>query len=64
VDLEETVLSLIRRRPSTLEELSMIAGKTINEIHAALDNLTNNGIAELFSVNDKLFYRVKKNSAD
>jgi wyosine [tRNA(Phe)-imidazoG37] synthetase (radical SAM superfamily) len=59
-DLEETVLSLIRRRPSTLEELSVVAGKTINEIHAALDNLTNSGTAEIYSVNDKLFYRVKK----
>jgi wyosine [tRNA(Phe)-imidazoG37] synthetase (radical SAM superfamily) len=63
-DLEETVLSLIRRRPSTLEELSVIAGKTINEIHAALDNLTGNGTAETYSVNDKLFYRVKKTSAE
>lgn len=63
-DLEETVLSLIRRRPSTLEELSVIAGKTINEIHAALDNIIKSNTAETYSVHDKPFYRVKKSSAD
>jgi wyosine [tRNA(Phe)-imidazoG37] synthetase (radical SAM superfamily) len=59
-DLEETVVSLIRRRPSTLEELSVIAGKTINEIYAALDNLKRTDTVETYSVNDKVFYRVKK----
>jgi wyosine [tRNA(Phe)-imidazoG37] synthetase (radical SAM superfamily) len=63
-DLEETVLSLIRRRPSTLEELSVIAGKTINEIHATLDNLKNVGTIEVYSVNDKSFYRVKNDNPD
>jgi wyosine [tRNA(Phe)-imidazoG37] synthetase (radical SAM superfamily) len=63
-DLEETVLSLIRRRPSTLEELSVIAGKTINEIHATIDNLKNVGTVEAYSVNDKVFYRVKNTVPD
>lgn len=59
-DLEETVVSLIRRRPSTLEELSVIAGKTINEITAALENLVSEKIIYTYDVNGKSFYRVRK----
>jgi len=61
IDLEETVLSLIRRRPSTLEELSVTAGKTINEIFATIETLTNKGTAESNIVNGKTFYRISKN---
>jgi wyosine [tRNA(Phe)-imidazoG37] synthetase (radical SAM superfamily) len=60
IDLEETVVSLVRRRPSTLEELSVIAGKTINEITAALEDLNCKGTIETYKVNEKIFYRIAK----
>jgi wyosine [tRNA(Phe)-imidazoG37] synthetase (radical SAM superfamily) len=59
-DLEETVASLIRRRPSTLEELSITAGRTINEIAATLDDLKCKGIVEHYQVNDQIFYKICK----
>jgi wyosine [tRNA(Phe)-imidazoG37] synthetase (radical SAM superfamily) len=62
LDLEETVISLIRRRPSTLEELSVIAGKTINEITATLEDLKCKRSVEMYDVNGKIFYRVVKDN--
>jgi wyosine [tRNA(Phe)-imidazoG37] synthetase (radical SAM superfamily) len=62
LDLEETVISLIRRRPSTLEELSVIAGKTINEITATLEDLKCKRSVEMYDVNGKIFYRVAKDN--
>jgi wyosine [tRNA(Phe)-imidazoG37] synthetase (radical SAM superfamily) len=64
LDLEETVISLVRRRPSTLEELSVIAGKTINEITAALEDLKCKKSVETYAVSGKIFYRIAKNSSD
>jgi wyosine [tRNA(Phe)-imidazoG37] synthetase (radical SAM superfamily) len=63
IDFEETITSLIRRRPSTVEELSIIAGKTINEIFVTLEDLKCKGIVENYKVNNQLFYKLCKNSS-
>jgi len=59
-DIEETVVSLIRRRPSTIEELSAISGRTIDEISSTLNLLTNKGMIEKNSVNKIIFYQISQ----
>lgn len=61
IDFEATIRSLIRRRPSTVEELSIIAGKTINEITATLEDLKCKGIVENYLINNQLFYKLSRN---
>lgn len=58
MDIEESILSLIRRRPSTIEELAVISGKTINEIKSILEHLICNKKAENYKIGEKLFYRI------
>ncbi len=58
IDIEESISSLIRRRPSTVEELAIITGKTINEITITLDILKCRSIIETFKVENKVFYRI------
>ena len=60
VDIEESVISLISRRPSTVEELAIITGKTINEINVTLNNLKCRDSVETYSVDKKTFYRIHR----
>lgn len=59
-DLEETIISLIRRRPSTIEELSIVSGRTIDTVVSVLNELTSKNVTEAFFVNGKLFYRIRQ----
>lgn len=56
VDTEQTILSLLRRRPSTIEELSSVSGITINRLSVLLDKLIKQGIADSKRVGNQCFY--------
>lgn len=59
---EETVLNLLRRRPSTLEELSGITGITINRLLSILEDLISRELISVYDVNESTFYRKTENS--
>jgi wyosine [tRNA(Phe)-imidazoG37] synthetase (radical SAM superfamily) len=54
---EESILAALARRPMTIEELSIMAGATINHIAALLEGLCREGKVALRTVNGRAFYR-------
>jgi wyosine [tRNA(Phe)-imidazoG37] synthetase (radical SAM superfamily) len=56
-DLESGVLSLLRRRPSTVEDLAVASQHNINEILSLLSQLTKNKAVTSETVNNRLFYK-------
>jgi wyosine [tRNA(Phe)-imidazoG37] synthetase (radical SAM superfamily) len=58
-DILETIVSLLRRRPSTMEELSVLTGTTINSIRHDIDILVNQNVIESYVVNNHSFFKVK-----
>jgi wyosine [tRNA(Phe)-imidazoG37] synthetase (radical SAM superfamily) len=59
-DLLSMIAATVRRRPSTVEDLSMATGKTINEITAVLSGLLNDGTIIPESVKNRVFYKIVK----
>ena len=57
-DAEATVLSTVRRRPLTIEEISSLTGMTINDCSAILKRMGDEGKIASSVVNNKTFYRV------
>ncbi len=56
-DAEQTILSLLRRRPSTIEELSSVSGITINYLSVLLDKLVKQGDADSETIGNQCFYK-------
>lgn len=56
-DAEQTILSLLRRRPSTIEELSSVSGITINHLSVLLDKLIKQGDADSETIGNQCFYK-------
>jgi wyosine [tRNA(Phe)-imidazoG37] synthetase (radical SAM superfamily) len=54
----DTIRSLIARRPSTVDEISRMAGLTINQTSAMLSDLTASRSIIPFSVGSRTFYRI------
>jgi len=59
-DAEQTILSLLRRRPSTIEELSSVSGITINHLSVLLEKLIKQGDADSESVGIQCFYYLNR----
>ncbi len=57
IDAEQTILSLISRRPSTIEELSSVSGININHLSVLLDKLVKQGDADSEIVGNRCFYK-------
>jgi len=57
INTEEAIISLLKRRPSTIEELSSVSGLTINILIPLLEKLSTNGQISSESVSGHLFYR-------
>jgi wyosine [tRNA(Phe)-imidazoG37] synthetase (radical SAM superfamily) len=55
---EEQVLSLIKRRPSTIEDIAVSFGVTINEAHKAIVPLIENHRITEYELYDQQFYRL------
>jgi wyosine [tRNA(Phe)-imidazoG37] synthetase (radical SAM superfamily) len=56
-DLKSGVLSLLRRRPSTVEDLAVASQHNINDILSLLSQLTKNKAVMSETVNNRLFYK-------
>ena len=56
--LESAILSTVRRRPSTVEDLAVTTGRTINDISEALSPLCAEGSVETEVVQGRVFYRI------
>lgn len=56
-DAEQTILSLLRRRPSTIEELSSVSGITINRLSVLLDKLLKQGDVDSERIDNQCFYK-------
>lgn len=54
---EETILSILRRIPATVEELSSISGITINLVSALLDSLLKEGKISVETINNRCYYK-------
>ncbi|NLG17896.1 MAG: radical SAM protein [Fibrobacter sp.] len=54
---EETILSLLKRRPSTIEELSGISGVALSQLSVILENMVSESLVTAYTVNDCMFYR-------
>lgn len=54
---EETILSILRRIPATVEELSSISGITINLVSALLDSLLKEGKISQETINNRCYYK-------
>ena len=54
---EETICSLLKRRPSTIEELSTLTGLTINQISLLLEKFISCGYVKSDVVDGRTFYR-------
>ena len=59
VELEAGVISLLRRRPSTVEDLAIASGCSINEIAGLLSRLEREGSVSFETVNNLQFYKMK-----
>ena len=57
--VEETIYSLLRRRPSTVEELSSLSGIIVNQISLLLEALISRGKIETYNVGGREFFRGK-----
>ncbi len=53
---EESLLSAVKRRPMTVEELSVLAGATINQSAVVLERLCREGNVSPRSINGRTFY--------
>ncbi|HLV31307.1 MAG TPA: radical SAM protein [Chitinispirillaceae bacterium] len=58
-DAQQTILSLLRRRPSTIEELSVIAGLRVDQIYDIITKLTASGEISEEAVGKKQFFRLR-----
>lgn len=56
---EEAVMCLLLRRPSTVEELSSLTGKTINQISILLNDLICRNRISKESIGNNVFYKVQ-----
>ena len=57
--LESAIVSTVRRRPSTVEDLAVTTGRTINDISEALSRLCTGGAVATEVVQGRVFYRIK-----
>ncbi|HEX3018897.1 MAG TPA: radical SAM protein [Chitinispirillaceae bacterium] len=57
-EAEQTVLSLLKRRPSTIEELSSVSGITINRLSVLLDKLLKEEEVGSEMIANRCFYRI------
>lgn len=57
IQTEQTILSLLRRRPSTIEELSSVSGITINHLSVLLDKLRDQGDVGMEVIDNRNFYK-------
>ena len=58
-ELESTVISTLRRRPSTIEDIAITSRHTINEITALLSLLVKNQTVTSETVHNHVFYKIK-----
>ncbi len=58
-ELESAILSTVRRRPSTVEDLAVTTGRAINDISAALSPLLASGAVSAEIIQGRTFYRIK-----
>lgn len=54
---EETLMSALRRRPMTIEEIAVLMGVTINQSASLLDRLSREGKVSARPVSGQVFYR-------
>jgi wyosine [tRNA(Phe)-imidazoG37] synthetase (radical SAM superfamily) len=62
-DLESNVLSLLRRRPSTVEDLAISARCSVNEISELLLRLVKNRAVRSEAVGNRTFYTIQERQA-
>jgi wyosine [tRNA(Phe)-imidazoG37] synthetase (radical SAM superfamily) len=56
--LESAILATLRRRPSTIEDLSSATGRLINDVTAILSRLVKSNNVRTKTVNNRIFYRI------
>jgi wyosine [tRNA(Phe)-imidazoG37] synthetase (radical SAM superfamily) len=59
-ELESGVMSTLRRRPSTVEDIAATSGRTINEITALLSALVRDRTITPETVDTRIFYKIKQ----
>lgn len=57
IDAEETILSLLRRRPSTIEELASVSGITINRLNVLVERLKKENKVDSECIGSHCFYK-------
>jgi wyosine [tRNA(Phe)-imidazoG37] synthetase (radical SAM superfamily) len=55
--VNSSILSLLTRRPSTVEEIAVSCGLTINQVRLILSEMVDTGIVNTHTVDNRLLYR-------
>jgi hypothetical protein len=58
MELESAIAATLRRRPSTVEDLSSAIGQPINDVTAVLSRLVKSKKAGTKTFNNRIFYRM------
>jgi wyosine [tRNA(Phe)-imidazoG37] synthetase (radical SAM superfamily) len=58
MELESSITATLRRRPSTVEDLSSATGRPINDVTAILSRLVNDNKVRTETVKNRIFYRM------
>jgi wyosine [tRNA(Phe)-imidazoG37] synthetase (radical SAM superfamily) len=56
--LESAILATLRRRPSTIEDLSSATGQLVNDVTVILSRLVNDNKVRTETVKNRIFYRI------